>query len=149
MRLINPTSKTIDVTSGVRVSLLGPLLFCSFINDIPEVLKFSSRSIFANDLKVLAIVITPKEVQEKVLAVERLVKNNKKEPAAAKCAQNIFQGSHFNQLLRGETLSSPHEITDLGITVCRNLSWSAHINARLKKANRILYAIRRNVAFKV
>ena len=35
--------------------LLGPTLFCIFIDDLPEVLKFSDLFNFAHDLKILAV----------------------------------------------------------------------------------------------
>ena len=76
MRLENATSKTLNVASGVpQGSLLGVLSFSIFTNDLPELLKFSSQFIFADDLKVLAIAKTPEEVQEELLAIEQCVKN--------------------------------------------------------------------------
>ena len=104
VRLETATSKTLNVTRGVpQGSLLGTLLFCIFINDLPEVLKFSSPFIFADDLKVLAIAKTPEEVQEEILAAKRWVKTNKMEPAVEKCAQIIFRESQVDHLLGGET----------------------------------------------
>ena len=50
------TSTVLEITSGVpQGSLLGPLPFCVFINDLPEVLRFSDPSIFADDLKILSV----------------------------------------------------------------------------------------------
>ena len=37
-------------------------------------------------------------------------------------------------------------VKDLGINVSKKLTWSAHLNARLNKTNRVLYFIRRKVA---
>ena len=37
-------------------------------------------------------------------------------------------------------------VKDLGIVVAEDLTWKAHIDKRLKKANKRLYMIRRNVA---
>ena len=46
-------------------------------------------------------------------------------------------------------MNSLQAVKDLGINVSRKLTWSAHINGRLKKANRVLYLIRRSVAYSV
>ena len=55
MRVDNVSSKTLDMTSGdPQGSLLGPLLFCFFGNNLPAVLKFGNPSLFADDFKLLA-----------------------------------------------------------------------------------------------
>ena len=52
VRADNFSSETLEITSGVpQGSLIGPLFFCNFINDLPEVLKFSDPYIFADNLK--------------------------------------------------------------------------------------------------
>ena len=48
---------------SLRGSLLGPLLFCIFINDLPGVLRFSDPFMFADHQKILAINKTNHEVQ--------------------------------------------------------------------------------------
>ena len=46
-------SKSADVTSGVpQGSVLGPLLFCCHINDLPTVLKYCTIQIFADDVEL-------------------------------------------------------------------------------------------------
>ena len=56
VRVDNNSSKILDITSGVpQGSFLGPILFCIFINDLPDVLMFSEPFIFADDLKILAV----------------------------------------------------------------------------------------------
>ena len=58
------TSTVLEITSGIpQGSLLGPLLFCVFINDHPEVLRFSDHLIFADDLKILSVGRKQDEIQ--------------------------------------------------------------------------------------
>ena len=68
------------------------------------------------------------------------------ELAVEKFDQIIFRGSHVDHPRGIEQLNSPHENKDLGIMVFTTLSGSALVNTRLKKANRVLYTIRRNLA---
>ena len=72
VRVDNTRSETLDVTIGVpKGSLLGPLLFCMFINDLPDVLVFSDPFIFADDLKILAVKKTFWQVQNDLNGIEQ------------------------------------------------------------------------------
>ena len=54
VRVDGTCSTILDVTSGVpQESILGPLLFCVFINDLPEHIVHCYVSMFADDIKLL------------------------------------------------------------------------------------------------
>jgi retron-type reverse transcriptase len=52
--VLGETSKECKVTSGVpQGSILGPILFLLYVNDLPKAIKSSKVACFANDTKVL------------------------------------------------------------------------------------------------
>ena len=69
--------------------------------------------------------------------------------AIEKCAKLLFKGPerHFNMC--GSLLQTSADVKDLGIRIQSDLTWKIHLEERLKKANRVFYSLRRNVAFKV
>ena len=126
-----------------------PLLFCVFINDLPEVLRFSDPSIFADDLKILSVGRKQGEIELDLNKIEDWVRQNNMELAFEKCGQICFRGVDINLFLNGNRVPQPKSIKDLGIHMLGDLSWSTHLNERLKKANKILYSLRQNVAYNV
>ena len=48
-----------------------------------------------------------------------------------------------------QKLDHSETVNDLGIHVSDNLTWIIYIEERLRKANKVLYLLRRNVAVKV
>ena len=71
------------------------------------------------------------------------------ELAVDKCAILNIRGPEKDFELLNQNLNSLQAVKDLGINVRKKLTWSAHINAMLNKANRVLYLIRRIVAYAI
>ena len=84
---------TLDMISGVpRDSLMGPLMFCIFVNDVPAVVKFGDLFLHADDLKLLAHGNLETEIQSDLVQVAQWVKENKMELAPNKCSQLVIKG---------------------------------------------------------
>ena len=150
VRADNFSSETLEITSGVpQGSLIGPLIFCIFINDLPEVLKFSDPYIFADDLKLLAVNVDTKDIQQDLKSVENWVDKNKMSLALDKCFKVEFRGNQHEFILCETAVESSNVIKDLGKHVSKHLTWTTHIDSRMSKVNKTFYCIRRNLEFKV
>ena len=127
VRADNISSKVLSITSGVpQGSLLGPLLLCIFINDLPDVLRFSEPYLFADDLKILAVGHSQSDVQIDIDAVDSWVRTNHVELAINKCSTLKVRGTEKKFHLAGKPLKTDSEIEDHGITVDKSISWTAH-----------------------
>ena len=116
----------LPVLSGVpQGSILGPLLFLVFINDLPLFVKFSKIFLFVDDTKCHSRICDATD--------------------SAKLQDDLNVLCHLQlstSYSLGDTLlasTSTHK--DLGITVTSNLSWTAHYDV-IHIEVLILYAVR-------
>ena len=114
VRVGNGNSTKMNVTSyPPQGSILGPLLFCMFINNLPEALKFREAFIFARDIKILAMNTAQLEIQMDLPALDRwfMEKN-------LICYQQMHYSTarqKHEPLTRKLTPSSVKKFKDLGV----------------------------------
>lgn len=145
-------SPDLPVRSGVpQGSVLGPLLFMLFINDISNGVK-SPLHLFADDSIVFRSIKTDEDleiVQSDLNVLNEWSSHWLLRFNATKSQQiTIRQGNapyHPPHLqLDGVTLSSFSEVTYLGIVIDDHLRWNKHIDKICAAANRKLGFLRRH-----
>lgn len=136
----NAFSNLRPVTSGVpQGSVLGPLLFTLFINDLAKKHLNCEIKLFADDLKIYKIIRSPidREILQDALNIISNWSDSWQLPiSVSKCACLVLNGTDksFNYVLSGQSLPYVDSCADLGITIDNVLSFVQHISCIVSKA---------------
>ena len=142
-----------DVLSGVpQGTVLGPLLFLTYINDMPECTDSNVR-LFADDSLLYRVIRLPedsKQLKLDLLALERWEKEWLMSFNAGKCSviritPKSRKAKETNYTLHGQTLAVEESSKYLGVTLTNDLSWNKHVENVAAKGNRTLGFIKRNL----
>ena len=137
------------ITCGVpQGSILGPLLFLFYVNDLPQNCNFTVR-LFADDACLLYNGKDPLELQNSVnnelVNVSQWMFKNKLTINYTKSNYIIFSPKKnnfkFNIHIDNNTLTRVAETTYLGVTLQENLKWNTHINNLIFKISRGSYIL--------
>ena len=140
------------VRSGVpQGSVLGPILFIIFINDLPEHIEAWS-SIFADDTKVLETVTNEDDCKRLQKDLDDLVEwaetwKLKFNPEKCKLMHIGYRNNHYNYYMKGHMLKKVETEKDLGVIMSHDLKPHANIEHHVKKANKMLGIIRRTFKY--
>ncbi len=145
-----------DVCSGVpQGSVIGPLLFVIFINDMPDGIT-NFVSMFADDTKLFGKSSSRSDVESIQHDLQLLPDWSTKWNLSfneSKC-QTLYLGKNNSKnIYRMGTEQDPVHLTeteaerDLGITIDNELNFSKHITQAVKKANQLVGMIRRTFTF--
>ena len=117
-------------------SILGPLLFIIYINDIPEISQFSKFILYADDANIIITADTIEQISDKL---ETLTKNlvdwvnsNGLVLNLKKTKYMIFSQTHNTELpqplfIADTLIEHKHEARFLGVIIDEKLNWSQHI----------------------
>ena len=139
-RVGNVTSSWEKVTSGVpQGSVLGPLLFSLFINDLPDSVQASVK-LFADDVKHIGNAAMPDDIQGDLNKLSDWERKWYMTFNVSKCFVMHMGEANANHgyFLNGNIFESVLHESDLGVTMSHNCEWKEQIEKAIGKANRTI-----------
>jgi hypothetical protein len=131
------------VKSGVpQGSVLGPLWFLIFVNDLPDRVTHSSIRLSADDTKLMSVIkdrdVDQLVLQEDIDAVYNWSIESQLSLAEQKCKSICLSSTHIapvaHYTVNGVPLTGVDEIRDLGVIMTSDCKPSTHITTIVKKA---------------
>ena len=151
--VINGTfSNWADVGSGVpQGSILGPILFLLFVNDMLNVINSATLAMFADDSKCYRIINNDADfskLQQDLFSLTTWSLSNELYFQPTKCSHLRISRKRIRPYrsysLNGIDVEVVSTGKDLGVVIVNDTSWKDHILMIVAKANRLLGFIRRS-----
>jgi hypothetical protein len=137
------------VTSGIpQGSIMGPMLFLLFINDLPDVIpEFTSTGLYGDDTKLYREIGTPEDcsqLQDALFCADVWSKDNNINCNPSKLTFSRHKTSFLSESYLGSSeLKRVNDEVDLGITV----TTLAKINTILTLFHFLFYSYRKTILF--
>ena len=144
VRVGSSLSDPLPIYSGVpQGSILGPLLFLIYINDLPPHLEQTKPFGFADDYKMISSDCT--SLQACLNRLSTWCEENSMKVNSSKCKILNIKGD-CEDYIGTERVDTIETQNDLGILINRKFSWSNHAKSRCEKAVRAFFSIKRNTS---
>ena len=154
-QVVRGGSLSLPISHGVpQGSLVGPILFSIFTNDLPSYLPHGRLISYADDTQLLDsalpndLSVLKKQQEDTLLSVQSYYTSNSLKMNPSKTTlllvgtgQNLKKTSSFSLNISGHTLQPSPFVKMLGVTVDSTLSWEKHISNVVKKCNSILLCL--------
>ena len=151
-QLSSPKTIICGVPQG---SIMGPLLFLLYINDMPDSLSYSVSSLYADDTEIYASSNNCDDLVDKVnfdlQNIHKWMIENKLQTHSNK-SKHMFIGSSYNLknkmtrkpiLINNQPIPRTDSYSCLGVNVDERLSWEKHIDNICSKVGAGIGAMRR------
>ena len=151
VRINTSFSSPLPILSGVpQGSVLGPLLFILFMNDIVQIVKLQHNvnfALFADDTKIFST--NASELQSSINSFSRTLATYQLNLAPHKCfvlpigKRNVQStlDTHNNFTIDSTEIKFTNCAKDLGIYISKDLKWEVHIRKIVQQASFISYQI--------
>jgi len=146
VKVQNVRSSTADVNIGVpQGSVLGPLLFLLYINEMPEYVQEGIKIMFADDTTVVVSSTSADGLRKKIANVvvqfDRWCASNNLILNIDKTVCLNFCSSGARERIEPESLKCAQVTKFLGLYLDSLINWSFHVDYVCKKINSGFYAI--------
>ena len=155
VRVSNAVSSERNVLSGIpQGSVLGPILFLVFINDLPDVVECSVK-LFADDTKIYSAIENHDDCAKIQKDIDNLAAWSDKwllrfNALKCKCLHEVHVGKnnikHDYHMKVGDKdilIAEVNEEKDIGVTFDNRMKFDVHIRNIVNKANQRIGIIRR------
>ena len=145
-------SSTTKVTSGVpQGSVLAPLLFLCFINDLPENINCKIK-LYADDVLLYSTIRSPNDchqLQNDLITLEEWANKWRMIFNPSKCEYlkitNKIHPISTHYHIQHHTIKEVSHAKYLGIIIDQHLTWNEHISYITTKANKVKCFLQRNL----
>ena len=146
-------SSKAPVTSGVpQGTVVGPLLFLTYINDLPDVISHSQTRLFADDSLLYKEIHNSSDqtkLQADLTALEDWEREWQMSFNPSKCSvMNITRNQPItppaNYTLHNQKLETTKNSKYLGVVLSDDMTWTEHVDGVAARGNRTVGFLRRN-----
>ena len=128
--------------SGIpQGSVIGPLLFVIFINDLPDVIKDSHIFLFADDMKLFKPIYNEENcnnLQKGLTSAEKwsetsLLKFHPDKCCNMRIGRFSIRNDGYTMGKEQKTINKAETVKDIGVTFDSSLNFEAHMSEKLIK----------------